>query len=436
MLRDLRAIRSDPLRFLERSWRRYGDVLQYPIPRPPTYLVTDPAGVRQVLQGNATNYGKGTIQYSALALVTGDGLLTADTAAWREQRRLVQPAFHHQSLGSVGEHIATAVRRVDSAWAAAGPGAIVDVETAMMRLSLDVVAGALFGTDLAGSADRLVAATLRALAVVVARARTPIAPPVWAPTPDSTRLRRALRDLDEVVAVLIAQRRRRGPTASAPDLLDLLLQAYDGQSAAVTGRGVRDQLVTFIVAGHETVGSALAWAWWLLARHPAVASQLSEEARTVLGDRDPTVADVAALPWTRAVFDEVLRLYPPAWLLSRRSHAADEVAGHRLLPGSLVIISPYLLHRHPAAWPQPQLFDPGRFAGAERSAVSRTAYLPFGAGPRLCIGRELALAEGVLVLAALSRRWRPTALPGQVVRASPVVTIRPRGGMPLRLARS
>lgn len=430
MLRAFGAIRRNPLAYLESVWHDYGDVVQFPIPRPPSYLVNDPEGVRRVLVTNARGYGKSTIQYRSLSLVTGEGLLVADTEAWRRQRPLVQPAFHHETLEHVVSHVDTAVQRLARDWESLPAGAVVDVDTAMMTTALEVVGHALFGTDLSADAERLAEATLTALEVVVARARVPITPPAWVPTPGNRRLQGAVRELDAAVVRMI--RERRGGSVDTPqDMLDLLLAARDDTGAGLSATEVRDQIVTFIVAGHETVASALSWAWALLAEHPQVQRALQEESDDVLGGRPPTFADYGRLPYARAVLDEVMRLYPPAWLVTRRSLAPDTLGGREIPAGAILILSPWLLHRHPRVWRDPEMFDPSRFLDG---SADRTAFIPFGAGPRQCIGRDFAYVEGVLILAALAGRF-DVAFPAGVHRpaADPLVTVRPVGGVPLRV---
>jgi cytochrome P450 len=433
MLRSIREIRHDPLAFLGRMRAEYGDVLQLPIPDPPTYLVTDPDAVRRVLVTNARAYGKRTLQYTNLALVTGDGLLTADTEAWKPARRLVQPAFHREPLAQVAHHVDDAVQRLLVRWKALD-GQVVDVDEAMMHVALEVVGASLFGSDLSADAERLAQATLDALDVVVKKARSPLPMPVRVPTPSNVVLRRAVRQLDDAVTAMLDERKARPDDGRPRDMLDLLVAARDEEGGALSAQQVRDQVVTFIVAGHETVASALTWAWDLLAENPAAYDALTAEADALA--TNPGIDDLASLPYTSAVLDETLRLYPPAWVVSRRALEADELAGVPVAANSLVIVSPWLVHRHAAAWDRPEEFDPTRFLDAEgarrRDVAAVTAYLPFGAGPRLCIGRDMALLEGTLVLAALARAVRFERV-GPSPRAVPLVTVRPDGGLPMRL---
>jgi cytochrome P450 len=439
MVRAVPAIRRDPLAYLRGVVDRYGDLVAFPMPRTPVLLVNDPAGADRVLRDNHRAYGKATVQYRALSAVTGAGLLTADGDAWRSRRRLAQPAFRHGALdGVVTEAVAAgeALRRV---WDDAGPHTPVDADGAAMRVMLDVVGRTLFAADLAPVADRVVAAVDSGLHAVVHRSASPLAlgPLGRLPSPSRRRLRRAVTTLDEVAYDVIARRRAApGGTddAAGGDVLGLLLRAAD--AGALTEAQVRDELVTMVIAGHETVASCLTWVLHLLAGAPDVQDGLRGEVAGVLGGRAATWADVPALGYTRAVVDEALRLYPPAWVITRRALEPDTVAGVDVPAGSLVILSPWLLHRRPQRWPDADRFDPGRFLAGESAgpAAREAGYVPFGAGPRLCIGRDLALVEVVLVLATLLRDREVVRPPGAPApRVDALVTLRPRGGLPLLL---
>ncbi|MFN8184416.1 MAG: cytochrome P450 [Candidatus Nanopelagicales bacterium] len=381
MLRGVPAMIGDPLGFLGTQWRRHGDIVQFPIPNPPTYFVNEPGAVDRVLRANHKNYGKDTLQYRRLSLLTGFGLLTADTDLWRTQRPVVQPAFGADLAPAVEKATQAACSRID--W----PDGVRDVDADVLRITLEVVGEVLFGADLTGTAADLAEATLSGLEVVVKKS-SPLSAPLWMPTPNNRQLATARARLDRAV---------RGLTATpAPEgtLLRLLQTGADPQT-------VRDQVVTFLVAGHETVASALTWSLYLLAQHPTNA----------------TSADV---------FDEALRLYPPAWLITRQALGPDELAGTEIPQQALIITSPYWLHRHPEAYEQPEVFRPGR-------PIPRTGYVPFGAGPRLCIGRGMSLVEGPIILDHLRERYRFEVV--RDVRMKPEVTLRPVGGMPLRFSR-
>mgnify|MGYP000908911766 CR=1 FL=1 len=402
MLRHTPAIVRDAPGFLATMRDTYGDVVQFPIPRPPTYLVASAAGTQQVLVRRPGGYDKDTIQYRSLSLVTGDGLLVARNEQWRDQRPVVQPAFHHRFLPHVARVTDDATRGLIHRWRRVPDGAVVDVEPAMMDLTLQVVGECLFGDDLVGTTAELADATLTALDVVVRRARLPLPIPQTWPTPANRRLATATASLEAAVQRLMDS---RVPDPDSPLLLDLLL------TAGWTRREVRDQIVTFLVAGHETAASALTWALGLLAQSPEQQSSGAEHAR--------------------ACADETLRLYPPAWVITRSVVRDDTIDGREIPAGALVIVSPYLVQRDPRWWSDPDEFRPSRFAGA-LGREQREAYLPFGAGLRQCIGRDFALWEMTRVLTELSDhfRWEP-ALP--LPRTNASVTLRPQGGMQVRI---
>lgn len=422
MIRAVPAIRRDPLAYLSAVVARYGDLVAFPMPRTPVLLVNDPVGAARVLQAGHRGYGKATIQYRSLAEVTGAGLLTADGEEWRGRRRLVQPAFHalhHDAPAqdSAGREATAAGERLRSEWDAAG-GRPLDVAAAAMRATLGLVGRTLFDDDLAAEGPRLVGAVDVALHALVRRAASPLAlgPLGRAPVPSRRRLRSAVAALDAAVADVVARRRSRGLTAGDADVLAVLLRAED--EGQLSRRQVRDELVTFVIAGHETVASCLTWTLHLLAGAPAVQERLRGH-------------DVA---YATAVVDEALRLYPPAWMISRRALADDLVAGVPVPAGTLVLISPWLLHRRAADWPDPERFRPARFLDGGAPGPASRGYVPFGAGPRLCIGRDLARTQVTRMLAAVLHD-RTVARPAGAAppRVDALVTLRPRGGLPLLL---
>ncbi len=439
MLAAFRTIRRDPAAFLEQMWRDYGDVVQFPIPRPPVYLLSSPAQVRSVLTDSVSTQSKRTLQYDNLAILTGDGLLTADDPPWRGHRRAMQPAFHHGQLDAVCASAAHAAESYLQAWDLLADGSTVDVDKAMMEISLQVVATSLFGSDWRQDAGGLTRATITALDEVVVRARNPLASPLWLPTIRNRRLTRAKAQLDRAVDALIdgyvsgSSSVAESQASAIPPFLELVIAGLRNKDGSLDRSAVRDELVTFLVAGHETVASALSWTWYLLAEHPEVAADVRAEVDELTpGSWD--MATVAALPLTSAVVDETLRLYPPAWVLTRTTTVERELGGSSVPTGSLLIMSPWILGRHPEAWDDPQRFDPSRFLTG--NSRNRLGYLPFGAGPRVCIGREFALAEAAIVVALMSARFELSRPPG----SSPLtplssVTLRPPDGLPMVVRR-
>jgi cytochrome P450 len=416
MLRNIKNITSDPLTYLEATWAEFGDVVQFPIPKPATYLVTSPEGAKEVLVNQHNETSKRTLQYNNLSLVTGDGLLTADTQAWRPRRRMLQPAFHKEMVALSAHHIEAGLAKLDAQWTeltSEGP-AIVDMDHAMMSLALEITCGALFGIEVDDDVDEITSATLTALHGVVARARNPISLPLVIPTPANLKMKRAIKRLDKAVDAILSSRALNKLPDDAPirDMLDVLLDP--DLETPLTKQQIRDEIATFIVAGHETVASALTWAWHLLVANPDELQKLK---------KDPTRAQM--------VFDESLRLYPPAWVITRRT-LSDITVDDVLIPAnSLVIVSPWLVHRNPKAWIDPNAFRPDRF----QNGAPQLGYIPFGAGARLCIGKEMARLEGSQILAHIATMWNLEAVHSSPVPIDASVTLRPVAGMPVRISR-
>ncbi len=431
MLKDFALIRRNPLEYLFKTWRAHGDVVQFPIPKPPTYLVNSPAGVRQVLVNNAKNYDKSTIQYRSLSLVTGSGLLTATTDLWRERRPIIQPAFHQKALDNLIPITQHAADRMLTEIDSNVTGTVTDIDQFMLNAALEIVGEFLFGSDLSHDANLITGATLEALEIVIKRARVPLSPPRAIPTPGNRVLKRSLHTLDNAVASIVKARTSAllsGNSDTTRNLVDLLLAA--NSSSKIDLDGIRDEIVTFIIAGHETVASALSWSIALLAAHPEVQSRVAAEAREA--ENGTLDSKIAQLPYTQAVFNETLRLYPPAWLITRKALGPDSIDGHDIPVGSLVITSPALLHRHPDIWSDSESFKPERFL----ESFPRESFVPFGAGLRQCIGKDFAYVEGVIMLASLCERIEFRYPAGEGLPASdPLVTIRPVGGVKLRTTR-
>lgn len=415
LLRRVRDIIAQPLPYLEHVWTTHGDVIQFPIPKPATYLVSSPAGARDVLVNLNRDMGKRTVQYTSLSLVTGEGLLTADTQAWKPRRKMLQPAFHHEMVALVSGHVSTALINLDQRWSAlTGDGPVlVDIDQEMMSLALEITGKTLFGVDLSGEAQELTDATIDALHGVIDKAQSLLPIPMFVPTPKHLRMKRAIKRLNRAVDAIVAMRRRDLLPDDAPirDMLDVLLDP--DVEVPLTQQQVRDEIVTFIVAGHETVASALTWAIHLLGAHPDEAHALRE---------DPTRAV--------RVFDETLRLFPPAWVITRRVNADVEIEGYVIPKNAMVIVSPWLVHRHPGAWANPHAFEPDRFA----EGTPQLGYIPFGAGPRLCIGRDMARLEATQILSHIYGSWNIEPVHAGDVAIEASVTLRPVSGLVMRIS--
>jgi cytochrome P450 len=432
LLGSLHDVRTDRLRFVTTATRDYGDLVGFRMGPKRLYLLRHPDHIRHVLTDNVQNYHKGLGLDEARPLL-GDGLLTSEGALWASQRRLVQTALQQHRMDRHAVAIAAAVNGVADRWAGfAARGEVVDVAREMTRLAMQVVADCMLTPRLIEVADDCA----RDLAEIgrwsMRRMSALVKLPLAVPTPGNVRARRALGRLDRHAAALIDESRARRPFVT-----DLIARLEAGAGAptapGVAPRLVRDEIMTLLLAGHETTASLLAWIWHLLARHPDAADRLRQELDTQLAGRSPGLDDVPRLRYTRMVVNEGLRLYPPVWLLPRRSLAADDIGGYDIPAGSDVLISIYSLHRHPAFWPDPDRFDPERFApppGADPHA-RMPAFLPFGAGPRTCVGMRLGLVEAMLAIASLAQRFTLSCADDRVPIPEASLSLHPRGGVPM-----
>jgi cytochrome P450 len=420
----LHHLRSDRLDFYSDCIRDHGDVVALRFAWRRVWLLGHPDLVEAVLVTHARDFGK----HYALRFnptVFGQGLLTSEGDFWLRQRRLIQPAFARPRLAALAPEIVAAAERVLDRWA---PGRQVDVEAEMMRLTMDIAARTFFGVDASADAEVVAHAIAELQETFLVQFTRPLPVPRWLPTPLHRRIDRAVATLDAILFRFIAQRRAGG--GPQDDLLSLLLHARDeGDGKGMTDRQVRDEAMTLFLAGHETTALALSWAWYLLATHPDAEARLAQEWRTVLGGRPPTAEDLPRLRYTEMVVLEALRLYPPAAVFGRQALRECELGGYRVPRGMTVIMSPWVLHRDPRWWDDPEAFRPERWEAGHPARTPKYAYVPFGGGPRLCIGSGFALMEAVLVLATLGQRYRFTVAPGHPVELFATFTLRMRHGL-------
>jgi len=410
---------------LERAARGFGDVAALRFGPRRVMLLSDPELIREVLVARHREFIKSYALQRARVLL-GEGLLTSEEPLHLRQRRLAQPAFHRERIAGYGSVMATYAERVAEGWR---PGGEVDVAREMTRLTLSIAGTTLFGADVAGEAEEISAALTDAIGLFD-RLVNPLGPLLdRLPTPGTRRMRRARARLDATIYRMIAERRRSG--VDRGDLLTMLLLAQDteGDGGGMSDLQLRDEALTIFLAGHETTANALSWSWYLLARHPEAEAALHAEVDRVLGGRLPTADDLSALPYTRAVLAESMRVFPPAWVLGREPLQDVEIGGYRAPKGSIVLMSPWVTQRDPRWWSDPLRFDPARWTPETEAALPRFAYFPFGGGPRKCIGEGFAWMEGILLLAVFAQRWRLRLVPGHPVETLPQITLRPRHGI-------
>jgi len=423
--------RRDPLKFFTRLAREYGDVVQFRAGPQRVFLLNHPDYVRDLLVTHHGRFHKGRALQRAKRLL-GAGLLTSEGEFHRRQRRLAQPAFHRQRVNSYARVMTEFASETSARWR---DQQTLDISEEMSRLTLSIVGKTLFDADVGRDADE-VGAALTEVMNLFSYLMLPFSELLEKlPLPPQRRFQRARARLDRVIYRIIEERRQRGEDRG--DLLSMLLFSVDeeGDRAGMTDEQLRDEAMTLFLAGHETTANALTWAWYLLAQNAEAEKELHAELDRVLeGGRPPTAEDLPALRYTEMVVAETMRLYPPAYAIGRLALEDHEVGGYRIPRGSLVLVSQYVMHRDPRFFPEPERFDPTRFAPEARSERPQFSYFPFGGGVRRCIGEGFAWTEAVLILAALARRWAMRLAPGHRVEAQPRITLRPgKGGVVMTL---
>jgi cytochrome P450 len=417
---------AGPLVNLPRMASRYGDVAFWRFLHVSTYFFGNPDDIESVLLTSHRSFTKG-MGTRANPELFGNGLLTSEGDFWLRQRRLSQPAFHRTRIAAYADIMAREADRMLSTW---HDGQELDLHREMMQTTLAIATRTLFGVDL-GPKMPIVAQAMDDFI------RQNAGLSIWrlffkAPTPSRKRFLRGVRALDEIVYGIIRERRASG---MGEDLLSDLLRAQDTDGTAMTDRQLRDEVMTMLLAGHETTALALSWAWFLLASHPEAQAKLHEELQRVLAGRLPAAADVPQLVYTNRVVRETMRLYPPAWVMSRRA-AEDVNIGEYFVPaGSNVVISPWVTHRDERFFPNPEAFDPDRWSMEFEQSLPKFAYFPFGGGPRICIGNNFALMEAAILLASVAQRFEVSLVPGRKVEPMPSITLRPAHGVHVRLRR-
>jgi len=433
LARYFAAFRKDSMGFVKNRFETYGDIYYSNFRGSHLYLMRHPEHIHQVLVAQGAKFQKTEKGITArqLARYLGTGLLTSNGELWRRQRRLINPAFNRKSIEAHGTTmVSQASRMLDSM----RDGERIDLSKSMMGLTLGIVKKVLFDHDGEGTTD----AVARAMTTFREGAGVPQLLPDWVPLPAVRRSQKALSDMDAIVYGMIDKRRAEpeDKLATRTDLLSLLIRTVDQEANGtedqkISRKLLRDELLTMFLAGHDTTSHLLTWTLYLLSQNPEVEIRLVAELRDALGDRNPTVDDLPKMPFAEHALNEAMRLYPPAFVLSRTATEDATVAGYTIPAGAEVVMWTYFAH-HDARWfPEPELFDPDRFAPDRMTDIAKKAFVPFGAGTRACIGKHFAMMEARLILATMLQRARFELAPGHDVKMDPSVTLAPKGGMPM-----
>jgi cytochrome P450 len=420
------TFRRDPVSFMERITREYGDIVYFKLGPQDVYFLNHPDFIKDVLVTHHQGFIKGRALQRSKRLL-GEGLLTSEGQFHRRQRRLAQPAFHRQRIASYASMMTDYSVRAMERW---HDGETLDISQEMMRLTLGIVGKTLFDADVEAEAQEIGAA----LTVVMDLFDALLMPfselLEKLPLPQNKRFQKARDRLDATIYRIINERRKSREDHG--DLLSMLLFAQDEEDqngGGMTDEQVRDEAMTIFLAGHETTSNALTWTWYLLSQHADVETKLHEELDQLLEGRLPTMDDVARLKYTEMVLTEAMRLYPPAWAIGRLATKDHEIGGYVVPDGSLVLLSQYAMHHDARFFPEPERFDPQRWTTDAREARPQFSYFPFGGGPRRCIGEGFAWMEGILLIATLAQKWRMRLVPDQRVEVRPVITLRPKHGI-------
>lgn len=421
-------LRRDLLGACERARAEYGDAVRFRVGPPgigqDLYVFFHPDAARRVLAGGAGNYRKDNVFNTEVRRIFGNGLLTSQDAEWQRQKRYLQPLFTPRRVAGYAGGVGAVVEEHAGRWRARGAGP-VDLHDEMTRLTLQIIGVVLFGDDV-GEALPVLRRAAPLGGAIHRRGMAPLRLPLAVPTPDHRMILSTQRALHDLCDSIIARRRAR--SGAQQDLLGLLLGARD-DGDRLTDAEIRDQVLIFLLAGHGTTAIALAFALHLLGTHRGAQDRVRAEVDDVVGGRLPTAEDAAALTWTTMVLEEALRLYPSAPMIGRSAARSDRIGDHDVPAGAQVVLSPWVTHRHPQFWDEPERFRPERFAPEAERDRHRYAWFPFGGGPRACIGQSLSLLEGVIALAVLVRDFDITAPPGRVARTTRI-TLRPVHGLP------
>jgi enediyne biosynthesis protein E7 len=430
LLGNVLEFKRDTVGAIVRGWREYGDVVRFRGVGPffPLYLFAHPDHVEYIFQENFRNFRRQDFLRKKFRMVVGNGLVTSEGDSWVRQRKLAQTAFQRERLNPLGPAMTATTDETLDRWnELARRGEAIDIQSEMMHLILAILTRTLFGVDMSREASAVEHSVATQAKYLNDRLNSPVDIPERAPLPVQKRFLEARATLDNLVGGVIAERRRTGEDTG--DLLSILLQARDEETGdLISDDQARDEIKTLLIAGHETTATTLGWTFYLLSKHPEVADRVRAEIAEVLGERQPEAGDVPNLKYTTMVLYESLRLYPPLWIVSRMPIEDDEIGGYPAPAGTSIIICSYVTHRHPDFWDNPEGFEPERHTPERMKERHRYSYIPFGGGPRGCIGFPFVIMEMPLVLARIMQRFRLSLVPGQQVEPESAISLRQKQG--------
>ncbi|AFK17781.1 cytochrome P450 [Haloferax mediterranei ATCC 33500] len=437
-----RQYARDPFSFLTAVADAYGDVIHFDLGPLDTYMLTNPADIETVLVSEASKFRKPQFQDRAIGDLLGDGLLMSEGATWKKQRHLAQPAFDVRRISTMAEMMTDRTESMLSSW---DDGDVVDVQLEMARLTVEIIVDAMFGTDLDDERIRRVQENLEPLGARFEPDPFRFLLPDWAPTRENREYKQALSVLEDLIWDIVDDRRgteyASTPASSVAaddsvegermDLLSILLRAYD--AGEQTEKNLRDELMTMLLAGHDTTALTLTYAWYLLSQHPEAEARLHRELDEVLGGRTPTFEDVQKLEYTERVLNEAMRLYPPVYVMFREPKVDVRLGGYRVPKGSAIMLPQWVVHRSERWWDDPLEFDPGQWTPERTQGRPRFAYFPFGGGPRHCIGKHLSMLEGRLILGTVAQAYELDYVRNELFSLRGSLTMHPQEPIGMRL---
>ena len=428
---NLEDLRSRVLAFFSELSEKYGDIATIRFSIRKVLFINHPDYIYHVLQENNRNYTK-SLRYEQLKHLLGNGLLTSEGEYWLRQRRMIQPAFHKQKLQLLASDMVLCTRNMMEQWETRFIGKEFNFSAEMMSLTLQIVGKTLLDSDVKSDAKNVGEALTYLIRAVNFRTRTPVLLPIWVPTPHHIRIKKSIKTINSVLEKIFNS--RRSNPRDRYDLLSMLMETkYEDTGEHMGNQQLRDEVMTLFVAGHETTANALSWTMELLMRHPEVMQKCRGELATVLNGREPEASDLHSLPYLTMVIEESMRLYPPAWIIGRKTIGPDRIGAFEIRPGQNILICPYVLHRDKRYWEEPEKFIPERFTAENIRKRPKNVYLPFGGGPRMCIGNNFAIMELQLVLAMLLQRYRMEPVPGKEAIPEALITLRPDGGVWMKI---